>query len=352
MTPLLSICIPTYNRIETLKSNVQLLLPCLSPTVELIISDNGSSDQTSNYLTGLIQTQLYLKIILGKYNLGCDVNYLRLLENSSGEWCWYIGDDDPIDVAYIPELLKRLQNETTDVVHLAPPEFSSCVRDDTYHKDTLDFCRNFYRMASFYFLPTTIIRRIPAQSLLKKAYTSCGLLHSYVSLSYPLIANHGLRIYNFGILDKPKNPEPLRWPRIGANFLAWQTQYLIAQGSELRALNLRHAHERTRNIFFSSLYDILGLIDGDFEPAHLTQMRKMLLIRHQPLTAITTLCWLLSFWPEFLAFVTAAILVTLQKKNIMEKFLKKQDGHNLYKAILIGIQRSRMRRRRTNESSY
>ena len=62
--PLLSICIPTYNRAEYLVGALENIIsdPAFDERVEIVISDNASTDDTENVVGYFIK--LYSNILL------------------------------------------------------------------------------------------------------------------------------------------------------------------------------------------------------------------------------------------------------------------------------------------------
>ncbi|WP_159874900.1 glycosyltransferase family 2 protein [Aquitalea denitrificans] len=113
--PLLSICIPTYNRINSLKSHLPLLLEIIKPSQEinLIVCDNCSSDGTREYLIEL-QRDYDFTYHVNIENLGFDRNYLKCIELATGEFTWVLGDDDIIDDRSIAQITHILHNENVD----------------------------------------------------------------------------------------------------------------------------------------------------------------------------------------------------------------------------------------------
>ncbi|UOF91392.1 glycosyltransferase [Fodinisporobacter ferrooxydans] len=95
--PILSICIPTYNRAELLKYSLKSIIPQVnefSDEVELIVSDNGSDDHTIEVVKWAQQMGDF-KFHRNIENLGVIKNIFKLThELSSGEYCWVLGDDD------------------------------------------------------------------------------------------------------------------------------------------------------------------------------------------------------------------------------------------------------------------
>ena len=93
---LLSFCIPTYNRChllcETLKSILSQNL-----SVEIIVSDNHSLDDTSVYMEELCKN--YSQIYYHRWSqpVECGENLLKVVELAQGDYCWLMTDDDRLE---------------------------------------------------------------------------------------------------------------------------------------------------------------------------------------------------------------------------------------------------------------
>jgi len=100
MSIVLSVCIPTYNRAEYLKYNVDKLLTLikgLGPNqVEICVSNNDSTDHTEALIKNYITDNPDIRIIYNKNetNLGPDWNYHHAMNMASGEYSILLGDDD------------------------------------------------------------------------------------------------------------------------------------------------------------------------------------------------------------------------------------------------------------------
>lgn len=107
--PILSVCLPTYNRAQLLKSALLALIPqinALSPEVELLVSDNASTDETQDVIAWAA-TQMPLRHRRNESNEGYYGNLYRLTgEMAQGEYVWVIGDDDLVR----PDGLQRIVN--------------------------------------------------------------------------------------------------------------------------------------------------------------------------------------------------------------------------------------------------
>ena len=104
-TPILSICIPTWNRAELLADSLEHLLFVhdLSFPVEIIVSDNHSTDGTMALLESYA-SKLPLRIIRQHSNVGIVRNTLAAFRAARGTYSLYLADDDRL----VPDALERL----------------------------------------------------------------------------------------------------------------------------------------------------------------------------------------------------------------------------------------------------
>lgn len=116
--PLLSICIPTYNHIEYLKNCLQYVIEAskaYEKEIEIIISDNCSTDGTKEYISQLNIPNL--KYYRNEINLGFNKNLFLLVDDyATGDFVWTIGDDDYISKDSIKLFIDN--HENTDLLLL------------------------------------------------------------------------------------------------------------------------------------------------------------------------------------------------------------------------------------------
>lgn len=112
--PLLSLCIPTYNRERCLKDCLDSIVsqfnnPDIFNQVEVVISDNNSNDNTEKLVQEYRKKWNNIKYFKSNKNLGFDRNVLNVVDRAQGEYCWLLGDDDglfPDAIGYMLEKLK------------------------------------------------------------------------------------------------------------------------------------------------------------------------------------------------------------------------------------------------------
>ena len=116
---LLTIAIPTYNRIDCLKVLIDRLIDEFghiddwSSNIELIIVNNASTDGTRKYLDALLE-RLPCKVFHNAENLGMDGNFVRCFEVASSRWLWLCSDDDLPMVGAIPMIVDGLRAASAD----------------------------------------------------------------------------------------------------------------------------------------------------------------------------------------------------------------------------------------------
>ncbi len=112
--PLLSICIPTYNGARRLESALYALAPQVAEAggvVELIVSDNCSTDDTAQVVEGARRWGP-IRYHRNEQNEGQARNVLRLTnELARGEFAWVLGDDDLVRPDGVARVLAVLQSQ-------------------------------------------------------------------------------------------------------------------------------------------------------------------------------------------------------------------------------------------------
>lgn len=146
--PLLSIAIPTYNRDRFLQELLDSLLPQISPEmpIELIISDNCSTDETEATVRDLIEKGHSINYVRNGVNIGPDANFLQCFEAASGKYAWILGDDDILLEGTVSKLLHLLSSNNYSIVYLWPywfqRDFRTERRKDPFGRTAEEFTDN------------------------------------------------------------------------------------------------------------------------------------------------------------------------------------------------------------------
>lgn len=96
----ISICIPQYNRIDFMLKNLEHIAQQTYEDIEIVISDDCSTDSTVEKINELISSNKYrYPIILhtNENNTGYDKNLRKSLELGTGEYLFILGNDDTLN---------------------------------------------------------------------------------------------------------------------------------------------------------------------------------------------------------------------------------------------------------------
>lgn len=94
MEPLISVYIPTYNRLELLKRAVQSVQNQTYKNFEIIIVDDNSSDGTQDFLVGLAKVDSRIRYFFKNKNSGACVSRNIAINLAQGELITGLDDDD------------------------------------------------------------------------------------------------------------------------------------------------------------------------------------------------------------------------------------------------------------------
>lgn len=113
---LLSICIPTYNRDYMIRETLKLLCPITRLyNVNIYISDNASSDNTSTIVKEYVEKYSNIVYVRQKENLGPDKNFEYVLKMPTTKYRWLLGDSCYFDENSLCMILSELQEKDWDL---------------------------------------------------------------------------------------------------------------------------------------------------------------------------------------------------------------------------------------------
>lgn len=111
--PLLSICIPIYNRLPYLQKMLERFIEdknLFEKQIELIISDNCSKDDLKSVADDFSNRGLRLNYYRQQENGGPDNNFLFCFGKATGKYCWLLGSDDIPVHGFLHYLIKTIDN--------------------------------------------------------------------------------------------------------------------------------------------------------------------------------------------------------------------------------------------------
>ena len=119
--PLLSICIPIYNRVEYLEKMLRRFSEdreLFDGKIDLLISDNCSTDDIKSCVDRFKMSGIKLSYNRNQKNLGPDGNFLYCFNHVSGKYCWLLGSDDIPVSGFLRSLIGILENNDYGLFHL------------------------------------------------------------------------------------------------------------------------------------------------------------------------------------------------------------------------------------------
>lgn len=128
----LSFIIPVYNAESYIKRCLTSIIPVLSPEIEAIIVDDGSTDNTPSILHELSQKYPHLQVIRQE-NQGQSVARNVGLEMASGEYIWFLDADDYIDISHLQLLIDTIQTRRNDLIVIGRIEEYGQTSKQTQH---------------------------------------------------------------------------------------------------------------------------------------------------------------------------------------------------------------------------
>jgi glycosyltransferase involved in cell wall biosynthesis len=135
---ILSICIPTFNRIDYLRELLESLLPQAERlNVEVCVSNNYSNDGTAGYLNSLSTSYTCLKFITQPQLISLDENMAAALAIGKGHFLYPLGDDDFIPENTLERILHELESDADLILQNAWVTDAKLIRQAPLLPDTL-----------------------------------------------------------------------------------------------------------------------------------------------------------------------------------------------------------------------
>jgi glycosyltransferase involved in cell wall biosynthesis len=133
--PLITIALPVRNGAATLPFAIESALAQTHQDIELVISDNGSTDDTEEigrYFARSDQRVVYQR---HQTNIGMLNNFTSAARRATGTYLRWLGDDDSLDPRYVARTLEAFREDdrrvlvTTQIVFVDADGFETLVSD-------------------------------------------------------------------------------------------------------------------------------------------------------------------------------------------------------------------------------
>ena len=148
---LVSIGIPTYNRVEECVKAVQSILEQTYQNIEIIISDNSDNNATKieigKIIDSLSPSQKQIRYTKQKKNIGVNPNFLYVLNQAQGKYFMFLEDEMELDKNYISKAVSFLESNKDFVLASGNIVLRSHSKNDVIKSLTLDTDNKLFRSA-------------------------------------------------------------------------------------------------------------------------------------------------------------------------------------------------------------
>ena len=170
------IAIPTFNRCEKLKRNIESIDKQIIPDgveLSLAISNSASTDNTQQFLTELSahRDNTFLFNQQTEWT-GGNYGYLESVIPEQTDWVWYMGDDDyfpeKTSIASMCEFLKKNDSDQDFIFVHACQAQRSRSSGQVFKADVLDLCNEFGYIEMLGWISSIVMRAKPFKNALRK----------------------------------------------------------------------------------------------------------------------------------------------------------------------------------------
>ena len=109
ISPKVTIAIPTLNRVEYLRLALRSALGQTYDNLEVVVSNNASTDETASFLTGCLDPRL--RVLQQAETLSMTENWNACLNAATGEYFLLLSDDDLLEPDAIRQLVGGYSHE-------------------------------------------------------------------------------------------------------------------------------------------------------------------------------------------------------------------------------------------------
>jgi len=119
---LLSIAIPTYNRITELSYSLDIFIDQIKyhyeDCIEIVITDDMSNDSTEQIVANYLIDNSFIKYYKNSANIGLEKNLIHCTKECKGQYLWIFGDDDYIEKNALNTIIPLLKTGDFDFIVL------------------------------------------------------------------------------------------------------------------------------------------------------------------------------------------------------------------------------------------
>ncbi|WP_161494501.1 glycosyltransferase family 2 protein [Marinobacter salexigens] len=118
--PLITVYIPTYNRVSLLQRAVDSVLLQTYKNIEVIVVDDQSTDSTVEYLRSVSKCNANVRFFVNEVNSGACVSRNKAIHEARGEYVTGLDDDDYFCKDHVESLLRAWRKKDKDAIAIFP----------------------------------------------------------------------------------------------------------------------------------------------------------------------------------------------------------------------------------------
>ncbi len=214
--PLLSLCIPTYNRAPMLRESLEAVLSQAAHDTEVVVSDNASTDETPLVLSKMqaAYPHVPVRVLRQPSNQGPDANIYAVIKAALGEFVYVLSDDDVLLPGAVAKLLELMRvYPEADALTLNIESFAKtpdepdlpwfAVPSDAFLQER-SAALSLFRPMQLMFLSALAFRRTLGTARDYSGYVGTNLLQSYLFVDV-LARGRGLAAASAPLLAQRKD---------------------------------------------------------------------------------------------------------------------------------------------------
>jgi glycosyltransferase involved in cell wall biosynthesis len=146
-SPILSICLPTFQRAIGLKNALDSISLLDDNVLEIVVSNNASTDDTGKIIA--LNEKKITTYNKNTENIGPNLNIIKVASLSRGQYFMFLSDEDMVDMSGIKALISFLKlNPTISVIYssifdLPSDKYYKYYYDTKIYKDSKEKIRHF-----------------------------------------------------------------------------------------------------------------------------------------------------------------------------------------------------------------
>jgi glycosyltransferase involved in cell wall biosynthesis len=122
--PLISICIPTFQRSAMLAQALKSVASQADERIEVVICEQPSDDTETLRVVEEFRPRFgKFNYVRNERNIGFDGNFLKVINLATGRYCWPLSDDDQLEPGGLAHVIRALE-ENADIAGLTLNRFA------------------------------------------------------------------------------------------------------------------------------------------------------------------------------------------------------------------------------------